>query len=50
MVNTKNSKRSASVFRIHQLLLTVHKELQLIYDATHATDIKGSKLQMGSKT
>ena len=47
IANTENSQRSTSISRIRQLLSTVHKKLQPIYDTSHTVDIKKPGIQMG---
>ena len=47
IANTKNSKRSTGIFRIHQLLLTVYKKLQLIHNTSYTTNMKRPSIQIG---
>ena len=49
MANPKDSQGSANISRICQLLLTIHKELQLIYNTTNKVDKEESSLQVGKR-
>ena len=47
MANTKNGQRSTSIPQICQLLPTVHKELQPVYNTTHTANAKRPGVQIG---